>query len=259
MKFKILAAALAMAASTQASALIMNPVGGQGEAFFTIWDPNTQNSYVQDTGVTFDTFLANLNNASYSLSYAIDNSLYNSAFAGSNVADLQWNVSVAEKLDLDYANYENYGFIGTNKNYFQLNNAATGLAVELHDQMATAQKGTKGVGGDTNGLDNFAYWGTVANGGYAGDCRLWCYNWGGSPVNNTASVGESMSFWYERQDIAAGPAFVTEAAGKWSFDGQTISYGSASVPQVPVPAAIWLMGSGLIGLVGVARRKTISA
>jgi len=27
------------------------------------------------------------------------------------------------------------------------------------------------------------------------------------------------------------------------------------VPQVPVPAAVWLFGSGLIGLVGVARRK----
>ena len=28
------------------------------------------------------------------------------------------------------------------------------------------------------------------------------------------------------------------------------------VPQVPVPAAVWLFGSGLLGLIGVARRKT---
>ena len=28
-----------------------------------------------------------------------------------------------------------------------------------------------------------------------------------------------------------------------------------SAPQVPVPAAVWLFGSGLLGLVGVARRK----
>lgn len=27
------------------------------------------------------------------------------------------------------------------------------------------------------------------------------------------------------------------------------------VPQIPVPAAVWLFGSGLIGLVGVARRR----
>ena len=31
--------------------------------------------------------------------------------------------------------------------------------------------------------------------------------------------------------------------------------GSANVPEVPVPAAVWLMGSGLLGLVGVARRR----
>ncbi|MFA7387228.1 MAG: VPLPA-CTERM sorting domain-containing protein, partial [Thiohalobacteraceae bacterium] len=30
-------------------------------------------------------------------------------------------------------------------------------------------------------------------------------------------------------------------------------------PEIPVPAAVWLLGSGLIGLVGVARRKTKQA
>ena len=30
---------------------------------------------------------------------------------------------------------------------------------------------------------------------------------------------------------------------------------TADVPAVPVPAAVWLFGSGLLGLVGVARRK----
>jgi hypothetical protein len=33
---------------------------------------------------------------------------------------------------------------------------------------------------------------------------------------------------------------------------------AASVSTVPVPAAAWLFGSGLIGLFGVARRKTVS-
>lgn len=30
---------------------------------------------------------------------------------------------------------------------------------------------------------------------------------------------------------------------------------SVTIPQVPVPAAVWLFGSGIIGLVGLARRK----
>lgn len=32
---------------------------------------------------------------------------------------------------------------------------------------------------------------------------------------------------------------------------------STPLPEVPVPAAVWLFGSGLIGLVGVARRKKV--
>jgi hypothetical protein len=30
---------------------------------------------------------------------------------------------------------------------------------------------------------------------------------------------------------------------------------TADVAAVPVPAAVWLFGSGLLGLIGVARRK----
>jgi len=42
--------------------------------------------------------------------------------------------------------------------------------------------------------------------------------------------------------------------GDWnlSSDG-TLTYGDVSA--VPVPAAVWLFGSGLVGLVGIARRK----
>jgi hypothetical protein len=36
------------------------------------------------------------------------------------------------------------------------------------------------------------------------------------------------------------------STGRWKI---------AAVPAVPVPAAVWLFGSGLLGLIGVARRK----
>ena len=39
-----------------------------------------------------------------------------------------------------------------------------------------------------------------------------------------------------------------DAAGAWAVQ-------SGDVGAVPVPAAVWLFGSGLLGLVGVARRK----
>jgi hypothetical protein len=50
------------------------------------------------------------------------------------------------------------------------------------------------------------------------------------------------------------------AAGGWfdlGFGDATPSFGGAStsISAIPVPAAVWLFGSGLLGLVGVARRK----
>lgn len=42
-------------------------------------------------------------------------------------------------------------------------------------------------------------------------------------------------------------AYIT---GKWET-------AEDNLPQVPVPAAVWLFGSGLIGLVGMARRKKV--
>jgi hypothetical protein len=44
----------------------------------------------------------------------------------------------------------------------------------------------------------------------------------------------------------------TELDGGASFGKTSVS---ASAPVVPVPAAAWLLGTGLIGLVGIRRRK----
>lgn len=44
----------------------------------------------------------------------------------------------------------------------------------------------------------------------------------------------------------------------WSFSSSSVTSYSmtvSSVSPVPVPAAVWLFGSGLLGLVGIARRK----
>ena len=38
------------------------------------------------------------------------------------------------------------------------------------------------------------------------------------------------------------------------FIGYNATFGGTAT-VVPVPAAVWLLGSGLLGLVGVARRK----
>jgi len=51
-------------------------------------------------------------------------------------------------------------------------------------------------------------------------------------------------------DLPAGAWYATDGSGPLVVD-----YGSAEVSAIPVPAAVWLFGSGLLGLVGVARRR----
>ena len=52
---------------------------------------------------------------------------------------------------------------------------------------------------------------------------------------------------------------LTEFGGNWSaplLEYQIAISGAAPLSAVPIPSAAWLFGSGLIGLIGFARRKT---
>jgi hypothetical protein len=54
---------------------------------------------------------------------------------------------------------------------------------------------------------------------------------------------------------SSGEFFATHIAGFDLTDGVTSAQFAGSTAVVPVPAAAWLFGSGLIGLVGLARRR----
>lgn len=47
----------------------------------------------------------------------------------------------------------------------------------------------------------------------------------------------------------------TPTDATWTFSTTSMDSYNMTVATVPVPAAFWLFGSGLIGLIGVARRK----
>jgi len=51
-------------------------------------------------------------------------------------------------------------------------------------------------------------------------------------------------------DMTGSPAFGNAFTSDTLFSGDVVNS-----PVIPVPAAVWLFGSGLLGLIGVARRK----
>ena len=65
------------------------------------------------------------------------------------------------------------------------------------------------------------------------------------PPPGTTDVIVSASPFGDWQDLIGQPVIV-----------DTFNNARVNVSAVPVPAAVWLFGSGLIGLVGIARRRT---
>jgi hypothetical protein len=76
------------------------------------------------------------------------------------------------------------------------------------------------------------------------------FNQGNVAISGTASGGANGTFTMDWTSLIVGGP----------FDGQIGTYNvSGTYAVVPVPAAAWLLGSGLIGLVGVARRRRKTA
>ena len=84
---------------------------------------------------------------------------------------------------------------------------------------------------------------------------------GGAPLAINANPDVWTSFSYTVTTAADVSGGVTLQLGATNGDGSptTMFYDNisimADVNPVPVPAAVWLFGSGLLGLVGVARRR----
>lgn len=109
------------------------------------------------------------------------------------------------------------------------------------------------------GGTTFPFFGTVEITG-AGDSAFFDLTVTAPPSNTwvTYSVSLDAAIWGKTElEWAAILADVTLIAiNTDAFDGaDTIGVDNFAISSVPVPAAVWLFGSGLIGLIGLSRRK----
>jgi len=77
----------------------------------------------------------------------------------------------------------------------------------------------------------------------------------GVPPERIIGVNVTSSFGFDPSRVTFGDDFVeVNFLGLNILNGSTIGI-DLQTAVVPIPAAIWLFGSGLIGLIGIARRK----
>ena len=89
-------------------------------------------------------------------------------------------------------------------------------------------------------------------------------NWFGSSQSNGAGLGVAQYLWEINSSSDGTGANIYRSAAQLTLTSSgTLAYTGADLgagtSPVPVPAAVWLLGSGLAGLAGIGRRRKLVA
>lgn len=256
MKIKILVAAVALAAVSSVSnaAIIHGDANTDGEFFLTVLDKAGQKSYGLDLGFTMSQFNADTNAArSFDLSGDVN-------FSGFiNNPNLKWTVTGVSTV-FNRREKKNFGFAYTSISTVEQIHAATPNKIEMNGAMGNitnmalnSNASSGSIFDGTNGAGNFSNVALIGEFGYAGDIS-WGSTLGNRGIVAADVVGNAMTMYRTRLDPNDSNVSVVDTLGTWNLTAAgMLTYSAPSA--VPVPAAVWLFGSGLIGLVGVARRK----
>ena len=199
--------------------------------------------------------LGSVLSSGYSLSFAPDPLLASFlGTAGSLSTSLQWMVGAFDNTGNTVVNGRRA--LTTSNGAVAINNLSLGNFSSGSAGYITANNGipTMGSGTATNGsatavkADGSAYFDTA---GFP------MSSWGNNaPFSNLAAVGTSQKFVFLGVSSSNGSdaAIVNPFTGaSWNLDAAgNLTY---AVAPVPVPAAVWLFASGVLGLVSVARRR----
>lgn len=153
-----------------------------------------------------------------------------------------------------------YGFVITSSSGIDsvragaLTDAMIGGVVGSIDNMALNSNADNGVsvadGGQTDFAANLSSYSVPGDTGYFG-VGTWSVNAGGKPFVTIGNIDSTIPFYFAGIGSDYRTGIVTEMPNVWKLT----STGQLTYSAVPVPAAVWLFGSGLLGLVSVARRR----
>lgn len=256
MKFnvKAITAAVVLSCAGTANAAIDNFYTGNGELFLSIRDNVNATSIVLDMNLTMDTFLATTGTSNFSMTDAGI-----SAFLSAGSQDFSWAVMAGDSVGS--ASPGGLRYLSTTNAADTTIGALNNTTLQGFQAMDTAYVdnvnqlflGNTNTTGQSTSVDP-SYFGAVMD------------NWSNNAnFSATAAVGQSQNFVFLSNSASTilptgklalinqvnTGSFTLDANGVLSFTAP----GVTPPPTTPLPGALYLLGSALVGLVGVTRRK----
>ena len=208
------------------------------------------------------------------------------AYAGTNTGELGADANLAALFSADAAGdtivwgVEGGQYTGTNNGTTQKTAGQTQIVLTQGNPSQLPTKNSSnlvgannslaaGIGNLNTNIDSNGN-GTSVEGGTAATSGVWDINGGGTNIYNlSGNLGVSNITYAGTGTQTVALYSVTGTGGLTSklvdLTNGNVSFSAAgfqfstNAPPVPLPPAVWLLGSGLLGLAGVARRKAAKA
>jgi hypothetical protein len=287
---KTLAVTAALAATAgQANAAMVNSQGtlGDGNSSVVLYAFSSVRSYSRDLGFNLNDFLYTGASAPMAGSYSFNSTLNTDMpIVTGNVTDPGHTLSFgADPLMMSWlgdgstlAPYVQWGIAavdgqGTGSAFRALTTVTIGAssAGTTNSELATFENkfdsfviAHNNLGTHVSSL-NGSTGSDASNSAAANAATVFDINWGGATsFISTGGVGQSLEFFFMAGN---GTLLNTNATAvrygnagdfaTWTLnaDGSLLYMTPGAVSAVPVPAAVWLFGSGLVGLIGISHRR----
>lgn len=248
---KTLVAATLALGTVSANAAIDNTGSFDSEAFLSVYDAASKGTFTLDLGVNLSTLVANLNNASFALSYDLSPLAdWNSFKAAAGVLnDAVYSVTAGGR-DAGFNPY----VLSTGNNQFATGvdwNALDSMQGQINGHALNINTDAGDIALFSNNNSTFVVDGDGKLGHHGSAIGLW-----GSPTDHNPNIayGDSGDFQLTKMNAAFTASEAFTFAGGWRLAGDELTLNA-----VPVPAAVWLFGTALLGMAGIKRRNVTAA
>ncbi|HEY2684637.1 MAG TPA: VPLPA-CTERM sorting domain-containing protein [Steroidobacteraceae bacterium] len=222
-------------------------------------------SYAGDTGTTVKNGLTSINSISASTDANLQSLLSLGASSGNTI---EWGVQGGGSFNsagtANYGNSGQAGFVttiqvpasfqpfGVNLNQWaHLNGQAGGTVQQINNNLAAQGAAADATSIFSGAASSGGIWDSTVIG--SSNVQNWYSNGGPTAVTG---LGSATLYFVSGNGLASAASIGSIGTATLSQTGFSFSAGTA---PVPLPAAVWLLGSGLLGLAGVGRRKQRTA